>query len=116
MLGVLWFVASDDERRLDFPEELFRYVREDGSMVIRSSEGRLVKKSLNWRYLGGEVAMKVIEEGRFGEVSGLVFGCEDPTGVASHFLAGVPEGRLEGNRGDKESMVGEGEEGLVSVN
>ena len=84
-------------------------------MVIRSSEGSLVKKGLNWRYLGSEVAVKVIEEGRFGEVSDLVFGCEDPTGVASHFLAGVPEGRLERNRGDKESVVGEGEEGLVSV-
>ena len=85
-------------------------------MVIRSSEGRLVKKSLNWRYLGGEVAMEVIEEGRFGEVSGLVFGREEPAGVAPHFLAGVSEGRLEGNRGDEESMVREGKVGFVSVN
>ena len=95
MLGVLWFITSDDKRRLDFPEKLFRYVREDGSMVIRFSEGSLVQKSLNWRYLGSEVAVKVIEEGRFREVSDLVFGCEDPTGVASHFLTGVPEGRLD---------------------
>ena len=74
-------------------------------MVIRSSEGRLVKKGLNWRYLGGEVAMEVIEKGRFGEVGGLVFGREEPAGVAPHFLAGVSEGRHEGNRGDEESMV-----------
>ena len=105
MLGVLWFITSDDERRLDFPEKLFRYVREDSCMIVRFVEGSLIKKSLNWRYLGGEVAMEVIEEGRFGEVRGLVFGRENPAGVAPHFLAGVSEGRLEGNRGDEESMV-----------
>ena len=42
--------------------------------------------------LGGEVAMKVVETGRVGEVSSLVFGREDSAGVASHFLAGVSKG------------------------
>ena len=76
----------------------------------------MVKESLNWRYLGGEVAMKVFETGCIGEVSSLVFGREEPAGVASHFLAGVSEGRFEGDRGDEESMIGEGEVGLVRVN
>ena len=116
MSGVLWFITSDDERRLDFPEELFRYVREDRSMVIRFLEGCVVEKSLDWSYLGGEVAMEVLETGCIGQVSSLVFGREEPAGVAPHFLAGVSEGRFEGNRGDEESMVGEGEVGFVSVN
>ena len=54
-------------------------------MVIRFLKGCLVKESLNWRNPGGEVAMKVVETGCIGEVSSLVFGREDPTGVASHF-------------------------------
>jgi hypothetical protein len=60
--------------------------------------------------------MKVLETGCIGEVSSLVFGREDPAGVASHFLAGVSECSFEGNRGDEESVIREGEVGLVSVN
>ena len=92
MSGVLWLITGDDERRLDFPEKLFCYVCEDRCMVIRFLEGCLVKESLNWRYLGGEVAMEVIETGCIGEVSSLVFGREDSAGVGSHFLAGVSKG------------------------
>ena len=61
-------------------------------MVIRFLEGCLVKESLNWLHLEGEVAMKVVATGRVGEVSSFVFGREDSAGVASHFLAGVSKG------------------------
>ena len=63
MSGVLWFIASDDERCLDFPEEFFRYVCEDRSMVVRFLEGCVVEKGLDWSDLGGEVAMEVLETG-----------------------------------------------------
>ena len=60
--------------------------------------------------------MEVLETGCVGEVSSFVVGREDPTGVASHFLAGVSEGRFKGNRGGEEFVIGEGEVGLVRVN
>lgn len=59
--------------------------------------------------------MEVIEIDCVGEVGGFVIGREDPAGVASHFLAGVSEGRFKGDRGDEESVVREGEVGFVGV-
>ena len=105
MSGVLWFFTSDDERCLDFPEEFSRYVRQDRSMVVRFLEGCVIEKGLDWSYLRGEVAMEMFEKGCIGQVTSLVFGREEPAGVAPNFLAGVSEGRFEGNRGDEESMV-----------
>ena len=105
MSGVLWFITSDDERCLDFPEEFFRYVCEDRSMVVRFLEGCVVEKGLDWSYLRGEVAMEVPEKGWIGQVTGLVLGREKSASVAPNFLAGVSEGRFEGYRGDEEPVV-----------